>query len=144
MKIVIAMDSFKGTLKAHEASMVVSNVITKLLSDATIMIKPMADGGEGTARAMIEASNGLWIPGAAMGPLKHMQVEAGFACQVFCRFGKFGDPTRRCKKEKFPAIPLVSQLPRGSIRSLSEDSISVTGCLYTADFGQKLEDTAMR
>jgi glycerate kinase len=79
MKIVIAMDSFKGTLKAYEACKVVSNVIANTLSDAIIIIKPMADGGEGTARAMIEAADGLWIPRITMGPLKQMQVEAGFA-----------------------------------------------------------------
>jgi len=79
MKIVIAMDSFKGTLKAHEACKVVSNVIMDYLSDVTIVIKPMADGGEGTARAMIEAGDGLWIPQIAMGPLREMRIEAGFA-----------------------------------------------------------------
>jgi len=79
MKVVIAMDSFKGTLKAHEACAVVSNVITQYLSDVMIVIKPMADGGEGTGRAMIEAGDGLWIPQIAMGPLREMRVEAGFA-----------------------------------------------------------------
>jgi len=79
MKIVIAMDSFKGTLKAHEACKIVSDVVTEISSDVTIVIKPMADGGEGTARAMIEAANGTWIPRMVMGPLRQMQVEAGFA-----------------------------------------------------------------
>jgi glycerate kinase len=79
MKIVVAMDSFKGTLKAHEACKIVSNVITETISDVIIVTKPMADGGEGTARAMIEAANGLWIPHMVMGPLSQMQVEAGFA-----------------------------------------------------------------
>jgi len=79
MKIVIAMDSFKGTIKAHEACKVVSNVIKNYLSDVTIVIKPMADGGEGTARAMIEAGDGIWIPHISMGPLRQMRIEAGFA-----------------------------------------------------------------
>jgi len=79
MKIVIAMDSFKGTLKAHEACTAISNAITSILSDAIIVIKPMADGGDGTGRAMIEAADGLWIPHIAMGPLREMRVEAGFA-----------------------------------------------------------------
>jgi glycerate kinase len=39
----------------------------------------MADGGEGTARAMIKAANGRWIPRTVMGPLPDMKVEAGFA-----------------------------------------------------------------
>jgi glycerate kinase len=79
MKIVIAMDSFKGTLKAHEVCKIVSNVITEKSSDVTVVIKPMADGGEGTARAMIEAAGGTWIPFMVMGPLRQMQIEAGFA-----------------------------------------------------------------
>ena len=79
MKIVIAMDSFKGTLKAHEACTAVSDEIAKYLSDVTIVIKPMADGGEGTAKAMIKAGDGLWIAHIAMGPLREMRVEAGFA-----------------------------------------------------------------
>jgi len=39
----------------------------------------MADGGEGTARAMIAAAGGQWIRRKVMGPLARMQVEAGFA-----------------------------------------------------------------
>ena len=79
MKIVIAMDSFKGTLKAYEACKVVSDTISNILSDLIIVIKPMADGGEGTARAMIEAADGIWIPLTTMGPLRQRLVEAGFA-----------------------------------------------------------------
>ena len=79
MKIVIAMDSFKGTLTAYHACEIIAGAITKLLPDVQIVIKPMADGGEGTAAAMIKAANGRWIPQMVMGPLPDMQVEAGFA-----------------------------------------------------------------
>ena len=79
MKIVIAMDSFKGSLKAYEACVIIADVIVDILSDVSIVIKPMADGGEGTARAMIEAADGTWIAQIAMGPLRQMRVEAGFA-----------------------------------------------------------------
>ncbi len=79
MKIVIATDSFKGTLKADEACKIISNEIREYLSDATISIKPLADGGEGTARAMISATGGQWIHKKVMGPLESMRVRAGFA-----------------------------------------------------------------
>ena len=79
MKVVVAMDSFKGTLKAVEACNIICDAIKIVLSDVTIVAKPMADGGEGTASAMIEAADGLWIPRMAMGPLRQMRVEAGFA-----------------------------------------------------------------
>ena len=79
MKVVIATDSFKGTLKAHEACEIIAKAIAEITPDVQLVIKPMADGGEGTARAMIKAAKGRWIPQTVMGPLPDMQVEAGFA-----------------------------------------------------------------
>ena len=79
MKVVIAMDSFKGTLTSYEACEVVAAAIAECAPDAQLVIKPMADGGEGTARAMIKAANGQWVRQTVMGPLPDMQVEAGFA-----------------------------------------------------------------
>ena len=79
MKIVIAMDSFKGSLGAVEACEIVAEAVTSRAADLKIAIKPMADGGEGTARALIRAAEGRWVPKKVMGPLSDMQVEAGFA-----------------------------------------------------------------
>lgn len=79
MKIVVAMDSFKSTLKASDACAVISDVLQMTLSDAYVVMKPMADGGEGTARAMIEAAKGRWVPLEVTGPLAEMRVQAGFA-----------------------------------------------------------------
>jgi glycerate kinase len=78
MKVVIATDSFKGTLKAYEACEIIAKAIAEIMPDVQLVIKPMADGGEGTARAMIKAANGRWIPQTVMGPLPDMKVEAGF------------------------------------------------------------------
>jgi glycerate kinase len=74
------MDSFKGTLTAFDACKVISDAMSHVLSDATIILKPMADGGEGTARAMIEAGDGTWLAREVMGPLPKRNVEAGYAC----------------------------------------------------------------
>ena len=79
MKLVIATDSFKGTLKADEICDIISNEISEVLSDDIIVKKPMADGGEGTARAMITVLGGKWISQEVMGPLEKMRVQAGFA-----------------------------------------------------------------
>jgi glycerate kinase len=79
MKIVVAMDSFKGSLTALEACEVTADAIRQISPENEIIIKPMADGGEGTAAAMIKAANGRWIPKKVMGPLPDMEVEAGFA-----------------------------------------------------------------
>jgi len=79
MKIVVAMDSFKGTLAAERACRIVADAIGRATPDAEIVVKPMADGGEGTAAALMAASNGRWIPATVMGPLPQTQVAAGFA-----------------------------------------------------------------
>ena len=79
MKIIVATDSFKGTLRADEACQIIADALQQTLSDVMVVTKPMADGGEGTARAMIQACGGQWIPQTVMGPLPQMLVEAGFA-----------------------------------------------------------------
>ncbi len=79
MRIVVAMDSFKGSLTAYNACRIISDALQRFLSDAVIVLKPMADGGEGTARAMIEAGDGTWVRRQVMGPLPKMNVDAGFA-----------------------------------------------------------------
>lgn len=79
MKIVVATDSFKGALTANEVCSVISDVTGDLLSDVAVCIKPLADGGEGTARAMIEAAGGRWVPREVTGPLPEMRVQAGYA-----------------------------------------------------------------
>ena len=79
MKVVIATDSFKGTLTAHDACSTIAKAISMSLSDVATTLKPMADGGEGTARAMIQAANGAWIGQTVTGPLPGTTVDAGFA-----------------------------------------------------------------
>ncbi len=79
MKIVVAMDSFKESLTAQQACEIVAGAIASVKPDIDIVIKPMADGGEGTAKAMLASRRGEWIPVTVMGPLPHMQVDAGFA-----------------------------------------------------------------
>jgi glycerate kinase len=79
MRIVVAMDSFKGSLTAERACKVVAESIVSVVPAAEIIVKPMADGGEGTAQAMLAAGNGQWIEKMVTGPLPDMQVRAGFA-----------------------------------------------------------------
>lgn len=79
MKIIVATDSFKGCLTADQACGIIADVIVENLPQCTVVVKPMADGGEGTAQAMIKACNGQWIRRKVMGPLPEMEVEGGFA-----------------------------------------------------------------
>lgn len=78
MKIIIAMDSFKETMSADSACDIVADILRDMQKDIEVITKPMADGGEGTASAMISAGNGQWITKQVTGPLMEMQIEAGF------------------------------------------------------------------
>ena len=79
MKIVLAFDSFKGNLTAREACGIVRDGILAIRPDADIVMVPIADGGEGTAEALMSALGGEWIPRTVTGPLPSMKVQAGFA-----------------------------------------------------------------
>lgn len=58
MKIVIAMDSFKGSLCAMEAGNAAREGILRVYPDARIEVAALADGGEGTVRAIVGATGG--------------------------------------------------------------------------------------
>jgi glycerate kinase len=79
MKVVVVMDSFKGSLSAEQACQIIAEAIKTAVPETEVIIKPMADGGEGTAKAiMIAGGRGQWIKKAVTGPLPDMKVEAGF------------------------------------------------------------------
>ncbi len=68
MKVVIAIDSFKGSLTSLEAGRAIRSGILKAV-DADVIVKPLADGGEGTTDALIEGLSGERVPLTVTGPL---------------------------------------------------------------------------
>jgi glycerate kinase len=69
MNIVIAPDSFKECLTAAEVSRCIAHGVHNVIPDATIVLCPMADGGEGTADALVEAYSGGWTNTEVSDPL---------------------------------------------------------------------------
>jgi glycerate kinase len=69
MKIIIAPQSFKGSLSAREVAVAMANGIRRVLSDVTLVLLPMADGGEGTVDALVSATGGRLINSEVTGPL---------------------------------------------------------------------------
>ena len=53
MKVVIAVDSLKGSLSSIEAAQAAKEGILKVYPAAEVVIKPLADGGEGTTEALV-------------------------------------------------------------------------------------------
>lgn len=79
MKVVLAFDSFKGSLSAVRACEEAGAALRELHPGWQVVMAPMADGGEGTAEALVMAGQGQWRPHRVMGPLPDMEVEAGTA-----------------------------------------------------------------
>ncbi|MCZ8511745.1 glycerate kinase [Paenibacillus filicis] len=71
MKIVIAPDSFKGSISAVEAAHAIEKGIKQYLPDAQTVLLPVADGGEGTLESMVAATKGKKIECTVTGPLSN-------------------------------------------------------------------------
>lgn len=69
MEIVIAPDSFKGSLTAKEVADAIEKGIHKAYSHIKIEKVPMADGGEGTVQSLVDATNGKIISTKVFDPL---------------------------------------------------------------------------
>lgn len=78
MKIVIAPDSFKGSLDAHTVAQCMEEGIHRVLPKARCALLPMADGGEGTAAVMRSILGGRWIRLSVLDPLAR-PVQARYA-----------------------------------------------------------------
>ncbi len=59
MKIVIAIDSFKGSLSSIEAGNAAAEGISRVYPQAEIAVYPLADGGEGTTDALVSGLGGV-------------------------------------------------------------------------------------
>lgn len=82
MKIVIAPQCFKGSLSAPQVAQAIDNGIKRVVPKAMTTLKPMADGGEGTVQALIEATGGKIIATEVTGPLGE---------RVIAHWGLLGD-----------------------------------------------------
>lgn len=69
MNIVIALDSFKGSLTSIEAGEAVRRGILTVFPRAEIKVMPLADGGEGTVEALTLGMGGVLQPIEVTGPL---------------------------------------------------------------------------
>lgn len=69
MKIVIAPDSFKESMTSLEAAKSIEKGFKAVLPEAEYVNIPVADGGEGTVQALIDATGGDIVQQTVTGPL---------------------------------------------------------------------------
>ncbi len=69
MRVVVAIDSFKGSLTSIEAGNAVKEAVLRLNKESVVTIRPLADGGEGTVEALSIGLGGQRVCVKVCGPL---------------------------------------------------------------------------
>ncbi len=69
MKVVIAIDSFKGSLTSIEAGIAAAEGFKRADKRIECKVKPLADGGEGTVEALVSGMGGNLVSLQVTGPL---------------------------------------------------------------------------
>ncbi|HEX8983092.1 MAG TPA: glycerate kinase [Ktedonobacterales bacterium] len=68
-KVVIAPQALKGSLDGPEVGAAIAAALTRALPHAQVIVTPVADGGEGTTRALVGATHGRLLSSSVTGPL---------------------------------------------------------------------------
>ena len=78
MKAVIAVDSMKGSLSSMEAGYAAAEGIRRADASAQVLVRPLADGGEGTVDALVTGMNGV---------IRNVSVTGPLGAPVSCAYG---------------------------------------------------------
>ena len=107
MKVVVAMDSFKGSLTSLAAGEAVREGILRADPAAEVLVRPLADGGEGTVEALVSGMGGR---------LRTVRVTGPLGEGVDCAYGVLGD-TAVIEMAGAAGLPLVPAEERDPLRT---------------------------
>ncbi|WP_239614675.1 glycerate kinase family protein [Cohnella mopanensis] len=109
MKVIIAIDSFKGSISSLEAGKEIALSIQDVYPDANVVTIPLADGGEGTVEALVLATGGQ---------LRNLQVTGPLGQPVQATYGILGDgKTAVIEVASACGLPLVNLAQRNPLRT---------------------------
>lgn len=98
-RFLIAPDAFKGSLSANDFCAIAQEVLEARFPGCEVVALPLADGGEGTAEALVAGTGGRLIETEVTGPL---------GTPVDAHFGLLGDGTRAVvEMAQASGLPLV-------------------------------------
>lgn len=100
MNLLFASDSFKGSLSSDDTARLLTKAAEENFPGCTIKALPMADGGEGTAEAVIRARGGERVEVPVHGPL--MEDETGF-------YGRLSDDEAIFEMASASGLPLLDE-----------------------------------
>lgn len=109
MKVVVAIDSLKGSLTSLEAGNAAKEGILRAMPETEVVVKPLADGGEGTVDALIEGEKGTRITLSVTGPM---------GGQIECYYGILEDgKTAVMEMAQAAGITLVAENERNPMQA---------------------------
>ncbi len=112
MKIVIAIDSFKGSLTSMQAGNAAAEGIKRVCPDAEINVSPLADGGEGTVDALVSGLGGEY---------RSVQVTGPCDRTVTARYGIIGSTAVM----EMAAAAGITLVPRGELDPMKTTTYGV-------------------
>ncbi len=111
LKIVIAPDSFKESLSASDVAKNIQKGIVSAIPNASIVMVPMADGGEGTVQSLVHSTDGRIIQTQVHDPLMR---------EITSFFGILGDgQTAVIEMAAASGIELISTSERNPLKTTS-------------------------
>src|SRR5579859_3478026 len=107
MRIIIAPQALKGSLSAAETGQAIAQGAREVYPEAELIVVPVADGGEGTTQALVDATGGRLLERTVTGPLGQ---------PVLAFFGIMGDGStavvEMAASSGLPLVPLEQRDPR--------------------------------
>lgn len=97
-KVVLAPDSFKGTLSAREVCAIEAEAVRRLIPEAEVVSLPLSDGGEGLVEAVL---------GIVPGKRRSAQVQGPFGEPVEAEYGVLPDGTAVLEMASAAGLPLA-------------------------------------
>jgi glycerate kinase len=113
MRILLAPDSFKGSLSAPDVCDALAEGLRRVLPHASLRALPLADGGEGFSDALMAARGGRWQEVLVVGPLAAEQP------RVQARLGWLDGHTAVLEMASASGLPLVSPQRPDPLRTTS-------------------------
>ena len=109
MKVVIAPQSFKGSISALDAAKAMEEGVRRVVSDIESVLVPVADGGDGTLETLVEATNGEIRSATVTGPIGK---------PVMAEWGALGDgETAMIEMARTSGLALLSLDERDPLRA---------------------------
>lgn len=108
MNVIVAIDSLKGSLRSLQAGAAAKKGILRAIPAATVSVKPVADGGEGTVTALVSGLSGESVTIPVTGPLGET---------VQATYGILPDHTAVIEMAEAAGLPLVPEEKRNPMNT---------------------------